>query len=152
MLQILSMIAVGWLFAVGLGISGMTDPAIVIGFLNLRGSWDPSLVGVMVGAIGVYSLSFPLIRRFRAEPVHDDCFQIPTKREIDLRLLVGSALFGAGWGLAGVCPGPGLTCAVSGAQGSLGFLAAMVVGMFVYQRTLAPPPCPCIEETATVAA
>lgn len=140
MFKALSVVGVGWLFAIGLGISGMTDVNAVIGFLNLRGAWDPSLLGVMGGAIVVYALTLPLIKRRRAAPLHDLEFRIPTRRDVDARLVAGSALFGAGWGIAGVCPGPGLTSIVTGAQTSVLFVAAMVLGMFVYQRTLGPKP------------
>lgn len=136
----LAVVGIGWLFAIGLGVSGMTDADIVIGFLNLRGAWDPSLLGVMGGAITVYALTLPLIKRRRTAPLHDLEFRIPTRSDIDARLVVGAALFGAGWGIAGVCPGPGLTSVASGAQTSLLFVAAMLLGMFVYQRLMGPKP------------
>ena len=136
----LAVVGVGWLFAIGLGISGMTNVDIVIGFLNLRGAWDPSLLGVMGGAITVYALTLPLIKRRRDRPLHDIEFRIPTRSDIDARLVGGSALFGAGWGIAGVCPGPGLTSIASGALTAVLFVAAMLLGMFVYQRVLGPKP------------
>lgn len=135
-MRALIMIFIGWLFAVGLGISGMTDVNAVIGFLNLRGDWDPSLLGVMGGAITVYAIGFPLITKKRLTPLFAEKFTLPTAKSIDWRLVVGAALFGVGWGMAGVCPGPGLVSTVTGAQTALAFVAAMLIGMFVFQRTL----------------
>ena len=132
----LLVVLVGWLFAVGLGVSGMTNVDAVIGFLNLRGDWDPSLLGVMGGAIVVYAIAFAWITRRRERPVHEVSFSLPTRKDIDRRLVIGAMIFGVGWGIAGVCPGPGLTSTVTGAQSSLAFVAAMLVGMFAYQRTL----------------
>ena len=137
-MKAMAMIFVGWLFAIGLGISGMTDVDAVIGFLNVLGDWDPSLLGVMGGAIVVYAVTLPLIQRMQTAPMHGAKFHIPTRRDIDGRLLLGAALFGAGWGIAGVCPGPGLTSMVSGAQTSVVFVASMIVGMFAYQRFFTP--------------
>ena len=124
---------VGWLFAIGLGISGMTDVTKVIGFLNLRGDWDPSLMGVMGGAIAVYAIAYRLIHRKRVEPVIENTFRIPTRTDIDTRLVAGAALFGIGWGTTGICPGPGITSMATGAQTSIAFIAAMTLGMFAHQ-------------------
>ncbi len=124
---------VGWLFAMGLGISGMTDVSKVIGFLNIRGEWDPSLMGVMGGAIIVYSIAYRLIHRKRVEPIIEQKFRIPTRTDIDFRLVAGAAMFGIGWGTAGICPGPGITSMATGAQTSIAFVAAMILGMFAHQ-------------------
>lgn len=134
-MRALLMIFIGWLFAVGLGISGMTNVDAVIGFLNLRGDWDPSLLGVMGGAIAVYGIGFAWITK-RSKPLHEKVFWLPTATTIDRRLIIGAAVFGVGWGIAGVCPGPGLVSTVTGAQPALAFVAAMLVGMFIFQRTL----------------
>lgn len=121
----------GVIFAVGLGISGMTRPAKVIGFLDFTGNWDPSLAFVMLGAIAVHALGYRLIRR-RPAPVFAPAFAVPARRDLDLRLVGGAALFGVGWGLGGFCPGPALTALASGYASVLLFVAAMVVGMYLY--------------------
>lgn len=118
----------GGLFGAGLLVAGMTSPAKVIGFLTPLASWDPSLAFVMAGAVAIYALAFRLVRRARA-PVFDRAFHLPSRRDIDVGLVVGAAIFGAGWGLAGLCPGPGLVAAASGSAAGLQFAAAMVVGM-----------------------
>ena len=118
----------GSLFAVGLAISGMTKPSKVVGFLDIAGAWDPSLAFVMIGAIAVHFLAQRLIRR-RAFPVFDTKFHLPTRKDIDVRLLLGAALFGVGWGLGGFCPGPALVTAAGGAMGALVFVGAMTAGM-----------------------
>jgi uncharacterized membrane protein YedE/YeeE len=120
------------MFGLGLGFAGMTLPSKVIGFLDVTGSWDPSLAFVMIGAIAVHSLSYRLITK-RASPVLTANFQIPTKRQIDLKLIFGSVLFGAGWGLGGFCPGPAIVSAVSGVPSVLFFLVSLVAGVYVYQ-------------------
>lgn len=122
----------GALFAVGLAISGMTRPAKVIGFLDLGGAWDPSLAFVMVGAIGVHFVTLRLITR-RVRPLFDQRFHIPTRKDIDTRLLAGAALFGVGWGLGGFCPGPGLVSAAAGSVPAVVFVLGMTIGMFAEQ-------------------
>jgi uncharacterized protein len=118
----------GLMFALGLGLAGMTNPHKVINFLDLFGDWDPSLALVMGGAILVYA---PVYRRLRGKdtPKFGDRFHWPTKRDIDAKLVVGSLMFGVGWGIAGFCPGPALVAVVGGSGPVLGFFAAMLVGM-----------------------
>jgi uncharacterized membrane protein YedE/YeeE len=118
----------GMLFAVGLGIGGMTQPARVLAFLDFAGRWDPSLAFVMAGAVGVYAAAFRLARS-RPRPLLSPAFAIPGRRDVDARLLVGAALFGIGWGLAGYCPGPGIVSLVTGRTDVLVFVTAMLVGM-----------------------
>lgn len=120
-------IAVGALFAVGLALSGMADPARVRGFLDLFGTWDPTLAFVMAGAIGVYAPLRWLARR-RTHPLFATQFHEPMRRDIDLKLIGGAAFFGVGWGLSGYCPGPALVSAGTGALGVLAFLGAMITG------------------------
>jgi uncharacterized membrane protein YedE/YeeE len=120
----------GLLFAVGLAIAGMTIPANVIGFLDVAGAWDPSLAFVMMGAIAVYATAYRLSHRM-ARPVLARAFAVVPAARIDRRLLVGSALFGVGWGLAGYCPGPALVSAATGAASTLGFVVAMLAGFWV---------------------
>ena len=127
---------IGVLFALGLGLSGMTLPRKVIGFLDVFGAWDPSLALVMVGAIGVYATGMRL-GLAEGRPRLAPAFRLPTRRDIDARLLAGAGLFGVGWGLAGFCPGPGLVTAATGARQSLVFLASMLVGMGLWKLVLA---------------
>jgi uncharacterized protein len=117
----------GAIFAIGLGVSGMTRPAKVLGFLDVTGAWDASLAFVMLGAIGVNVVAYQLAAR-RAGPVLGGAFQIPRGRGIDRRLLLGAATFGVGWGLAGYCPGPGLVSLASGQASAMAFVAAMIAG------------------------
>src|SRR5690606_38391094 len=117
-------IVTGALFAVGLAISGMTQPAKVVGFLDVFGNWDPTLAFVMGGAVAVHLVATRWILR-RPAPVLDRQFRLPAASRIDPRLLVGGALFGVGWGLAGYCPGPALTAAAAGQSTTLVLVAAM---------------------------
>lgn len=116
---------VGVLFAVGLGVAGMTLPERVLAFLELR---DPGLLLTMGGAAAVTLLGFPLVLR-RDRPVHALRFVLPTRRDIDRPLVVGAGLFGVGWGLVGLCPGPALTGLVGGSPQVLLFVLAMLAGM-----------------------
>ncbi len=120
----------GALFAVGLAVSGMTRPAKVAGFLDLAGDWDASLAFVMMGAIAVHFVAHRVILR-RPAPLFEGSFHLPTRRDIDLRLVLGAALFGVGWGLGGYCPGPGLVSAASGSLGAVVFVAGMTAGMLI---------------------
>jgi hypothetical protein len=122
----------GTLFAIGLGISGMTLPQKVIGFLDFAGSWDPSLAFVMIGSAGVYMLFYRRIRR-RSHPLFDTSFHVPTRSDIDRRLVTGAALFGIGWGLVGLCPGPAMTALVSGQSKTLIFFVSMIAGMYAFR-------------------
>lgn len=128
----------GLLFAFGLGISGMTQPQKVIGFLN-PWNWDPSLIFVMVGAILVHSLSYALVRR-RQSPLLDHHWHVPTRRDLSMRLILGSAIFGAGWGLGGFCPGPGMASLITGDERVIAFVVAMAAGMytFIWTENLLP--------------
>lgn len=123
--------AAGIVFAIGLGISGMTQADKVIGFLNVAGDWDASLGLVMGAAVATHFVLFRLILR-RASPVFGERFQLPTRTDIDGRLIGGSALFGIGWALGGYCPGPALVSASTGAGPVLTFVAAMTGGMLVF--------------------
>ncbi|MCA9650882.1 MAG: YeeE/YedE family protein [Myxococcales bacterium] len=122
----------GLLFSAGLLIGGMTDPMKVVGFLDFTGDWDPSLAFVMGGAILVYGPLFRLVSR-RPRPRFDTKFFLPTRRDIDLRLLVGAALFGVGWGLGGFCPGPALVSTMSLSTEAITFAGSMLVGMAGFQ-------------------
>ncbi|WP_378949080.1 DUF6691 family protein [Paracoccus sp. R86501] len=120
----------GLIFGLGLVISGMSDPAKVLNFLDVAGSWDPSLAFVMGGATVTTYLGYRLVWR-RPAPVLDPSFDIPTNRSIDRPLLTGAALFGAGWGIGGFCPGPAFTALPLLAPGTLVFLPAMLLGLWI---------------------
>lgn len=123
---------VGLLFGLGLLLSGMTDPGKVQGFLDLFGAWDPSLAFVMGGAIAVGLFAFALAKR-RTTTFLGGVLHLPTGRHIDRPLVVGSLIFGAGWGLAGFCPGPGIVAMAAGEVKAAVFVAAMLAGMLVYR-------------------
>ena len=128
----LSEFFVGLLFGWGLLISGMTDPSKVIGFLDLAGSWDPSLAMVMGGAIAVGFFAFGTAKK-RTSNFFGGALHLPTSSDIDKRLLLGSLLFGAGWGLAGFCPGPGIVSMADGQPKAVVFVVAMLAGMLVFE-------------------
>lgn len=128
-------LVVGILFAFGLGLSGMTQPEKVIGFLDVFGNWDPSLMFVMMGAIGVHFVVYKVIQNKKA-PLLSVKWHIPNKKEVTSSLLVGSFLFGVGWGLAGYCPGPAVVSTMSLSSGVLIFVMSMLAGMFIFQKTL----------------
>ncbi|WP_197329748.1 DUF6691 family protein [Ralstonia syzygii] len=123
--------AAGLLFGAGLMVSGMASPAKVRGFLDLAGHWDPSLAFVMAGAILVGAIAFFIARR-RRRSVLGLPVQLPAGAEVTARLVLGSAAFGIGWGLAGFCPGPALVALGAGAPKAWGFVAAMLAGMAVF--------------------
>lgn len=126
---------IGALFGAGLIVSGMTDPARIVGFLDPLRGWDPTLAFVMGGAVIVYTIGFRLIRRHRDDPWFDVRFHLPTRRDIDPQLIAGAALFGIGWGLGGLCPGPGIVAAASGSVPAIAFVLAMLAGMYAQHRT-----------------
>ena len=127
----------GLLFGFGLLLSGMADPAKVQNFLDLFGTWDPSLAFVMGGAIAVTMPGFWLVIR-RNKPFFNDVFHLPSRTDLDARLITGAAIFGVGWGLGGFCPGPAITALPLAAEGTLIFVATMLTGMatskYVLQR------------------
>ena len=123
---------VGLLFGLGLLISGMTDPAKVIGFLDLTGLWDPSLAFVMGGAIAVGFFAFAVAKK-RTQSFLGGALHLPTSSQIDRRLLIGSARFGAGWGIAGFCPGPALVSMATGQPKAAVFVVAMLAGMVLFE-------------------
>ena len=124
-------VASGALFGIGLGISGMTRPARIIGFLDVTGSWDPTLVLVMIGAIAVYLPAYWIITR-RKHPILDARFSLPTRTEIDTRLITGALIFGIGWGIGGICPGPAIAVLGTGYAPYIVFAPAMALGMIVH--------------------
>ena len=124
----LSALVSGLVFGAGLVISGMTQPQKVLGFLDPFGRFDASLILVMVGAIAVHFIAYR-IRNRRAAPVFSAKFLVPTRRDIDAKLLAGAFIFGAGWGLGGYCPGPGIVSLAGGGLAAAAFVGAMLVGM-----------------------
>ena len=118
----------GLIFGIGLDISGMINPAKALNFLDLAGTWDPSLAFVMLGAVAVTAVGYRTVLR-RGQPFFEPGFALPTRRDIDPPLVLGAGLFGIGWGLAGYCPGPALAGLGFGNAGTLIFVAAMVLGM-----------------------
>ncbi|MFT5588246.1 MAG: putative membrane protein YedE/YeeE [Bradyrhizobium sp.] len=131
MMKLLLALLAGLVFGLGLILSGMTDPAKVIGFLDLAGNWDPSLGLVMGGAVLVGLVTFRFSAR-RTKAFLGDAMHIPTTRQIDRRLVLGGITFGVGWGLAGYCPGPALASLASSGFQALLFIAAMLAGMGLF--------------------
>ena len=130
-LLILSL-AAGFLFAMGLSLSQMVNPAKVLNFLDVAGDWDPTLAFVMGGALLVTIPAFRFILK-RPHPLFAGRFYLPTRQDIDMRLIAGAAIFGIGWGMAGLCPGPALTAVATGLLPVLGFVAAMAAGALVHK-------------------
>lgn len=121
----------GFVFAIGLGVSGMTRPSKVIGFLDFAGNWDPSLALVMIGAMAIYFAAWR-IRLRRSAPILATVFSIPQQRSVSGALVAGAAIFGVGWGLSGFCPGPAITSLASGSLPVLVFTAAMALGVYLH--------------------
>lgn len=147
MRQIIAPLAAGLLFGLGLTLSRMIDPAKVLGFLDIAGHWDPSLALVLVGAAGTAAIGFRLVLG-RVAPLFAETFNLPTARGIDHRLVIGAAVFGVGWGLVGLCPGPALTDLGLAFRPVVVFVVAMLAGMAVFELTgrmlprFAEPPSP----------
>ncbi len=132
MARLANALAAGFVFGLGLVISGMSNPAKVIGFLNVAGPWDPTLLLVMGGALAVTIPGFRLLKS-RARPLFADRFQWPTRKDLDVRLVAGAALFGLGWGIAGFCPGPAITALATARLDVVLFVAAMVAGAVAHK-------------------
>ena len=126
----------GSIFAIGLGLAGMTDPAKVLGFLDVFGVWDPSLALVMGAALAVDLALFPLLLR-KKRPWLDHVWHLPKQTQIDRKLVAGAAIFGAGWGLSGVCPGPGLMALTTLRTEPLVFGGSMLLGMAIFHAVTA---------------
>ena len=127
-----SAFAVGLLFGLGLLVSGMANPAKVLAFLDVAGRWDPSLAFVMAGAVAISATGY-LVARRRGRPLLASRLEIPTRRNLDPRLIAGAAVFGLGWGLAGLCPGPALTLLTVAPARAVTFVVAMVAGMLLFR-------------------
>lgn len=123
---------VGLIFALGLGISGMTQTHVVKGFLDIFGEWNYALLGVMGGAVMTHGL-FYFLMKHRESPLLDTKFHLPTRRDLDKRLILGAALFGIGWGWGGICPGPGIVGLTSGDLRFVWFIGSMLIGMSLFK-------------------
>lgn len=133
-MYILVGIFTGVLFSIGLSVSGMVNPNKVLGFLDIAGNWDPALIFVMAGGVLVNTVLFKFILK-RKNPLFDQSFSLPTSKDIDKRLIIGSALFGIGWGIGGICPGPGLANLFTLNPKVVVFVVFLVLGMFVFKWT-----------------
>jgi len=131
----------GLLFGAGLAVGGMTDPRKVIGFLDVGGAWDPSLALVMIGAVAVHFVAYRWVRG-SAAPLFADEFAVPKLRYIDRKLVTGSVIFGAGWGLGGYCPGPGIVSLGAGSRHALLFVLTMAVGWVLTAKFETSKPAP----------
>lgn len=131
-MQIFMALLAGLIFGIGLIISGMANPAKVIGFLDLRGKWDPSLVFVMGGAICVGLIAFSAAAK-RSKTLLGEPLRLPQAKQIDKRLVLGGLAFGVGWGLAGYCPGPAVASLLIGNSKTIIFVTAMVLGMAIFE-------------------
>lgn len=121
----------GLIFGIGLVVSGMSNPANVIAFLDLAGNWDPGLAFVMAGAVITFGIGFPIMRKVQGKPVFSEKFTLPTSTSLDRPLILGAVIFGIGWGIGGFCPGPALVNVLSGSTQGLLFVGAMLIGMLV---------------------
>jgi len=133
MARILASLSAGLVFGLGLAVSQMVNPAKVLAFLDVAGAWDPSLALVMGAAVAVTWVGYRLVLG-RPKPVLTESFQLPTKTAIDARLITGAAIFGIGWGLAGLCPGPAIASAAYLQAETLYFVPAMLAGLFLARR------------------
>lgn len=140
MAKLLSTLAAGLIFGFGLALSEMVDPAKVLGFLDVAGAWDPSLILVMASATGIAFIAFRLVR-YQKAPLFESSFMLPTVKDIDVKLVGGAVLFGVGWGLVGFCPGPAIASFAYGETNSLIFVVAMVAG-FGLTRLIPDTPRP----------
>jgi uncharacterized protein len=122
----------GFVFAIGLGVSGMTAPSKVLAFLNLAGDWSPALILVMGAAVTVSAISYLLIRNMR-KPIFENKFEIPSGSPITRALIAGAVVFGTGWGLAGYCPGPAVVSVVALQTSTIIFTISMLIGMFAFR-------------------
>lgn len=132
-MKIISSLIVGFIFGIGLIVSGMVNPAKVQNFLDIFGHWDPSLAFVMGGAIAITLPGYFLLRKSE-RPFFVEKFQWPTRTDLDAKLITGAAIFGIGWGLGGFCPGPATTALSGGATGTVVFFVAMLAGLYAAKR------------------
>ena len=134
----ISVLVTGLIFGLGLAVSGMTHASKVLGFLDVTGNWDPSLLLVLGGAVAVTVVAFRFILH-RPAPVLEDKFKLPTARRVDARLVVGAAVFGIGWGISGYCPGPGIALLAAPGWETWVFIPAMLLGAFLHRASTSSP-------------
>ena len=134
----ISVLVTGLIFGLGLAVSGMTHASKVLGFLDVTGNWDPSLLLVLAGAVAVTVVAFRFILHRRA-PVLEDKFKLPTARRVDARLVVGAAIFGIGWGISGYCPGPGIALLAAPGWETWVFIPAVLLGAFLHCASTSSP-------------
>ncbi|MCM5509265.1 MULTISPECIES: YeeE/YedE family protein [unclassified Vibrio] len=136
----ISALVSGLLFGIGMALSGMTNPENVIGFLDVTGAWNPSLVFVMGGALLIFAPAYHFLIKPQAKALSGDVLSLPTRVQLDSKLIYGAALFGVGWGLAGICPGPAITSLAFGNLDIAIFIASMVSGSLLAKYVAAPSP------------
>lgn len=129
MIKLLSSLIIGAIFGIGIALSGMANPAKVLNFFDLFGTWDPSLIFVMGGALVTAAIGYRIVFGAQSKPLFEPSFLVPTRRDIDTRLIAGSAVFGVGWGIAGFCPGGAIPALGLGYSETVVFVAAMAVGI-----------------------
>lgn len=134
-MRLLSALICGALFGLGLAVSRMSDPRKVLGFLDVSGNWDPSLLFVLGGAVLVTVVGFYYVRK-RSKPMFNTAFEVAPAERVDLRLIIGAGLFGIGWGLSGYCPGPGIVSLARLAPDAVFFVATFLVGSALYNVTV----------------
>lgn len=132
MMRVLAALFAGALFGLGLALSRMTDPTVILSFLDVSGDFDPTLAFVLGGAVAATALLFPLVMK-QPRPIFDEAFKLPTATAIDKPLLIGAAIFGIGWGLAGYCPAPALVAAAAGVSSAWLFVPAMLAGALLHR-------------------
>ena len=135
-MRLLSALLIGALFGIGIAVSGMANPAKVINFFDVAGTWDPSLIFVMGGALITAAIGYHIVFGARPKPVFSPAFSVPTSRTIDAKLLGGSALFGVGWGISGFCPGGAIPALGLGEPTVPAFIIAMAVGIIIARAVL----------------
>ena len=146
--RVIAGLAAGCIFGFGLSLSGMLDPARVRGFLDVAGDWNPSLAFVLGGAVAASAMGQAIARRLKT-PLFDRSFAWPRKHPVDARLIIGSTLFGIGWGMAGLCPGPAVATLTLGLLPTAVFVLAMVVGMLLFRLLPAPGVPASVQPTQT---
>jgi uncharacterized membrane protein YedE/YeeE len=131
MMKLTITLLIGMIFGLGIAISGMANPAKVLNFFDLAGTWDPSLIFVMGGALITTAIGYQFVFRTQKSPVLDVAFMVPTRKDVDTRLVIGSATFGVGWGIAGFCPGGAIPALGLGYGETLMFMFALIAGIFI---------------------
>ena len=131
MMKLIITLFIGMIFGLGIAISGMANPAKVLNFFDLAGTWDPSLIFVMGGALITTAIGYQIVFKTRTSPLMDIAYMLPSSKDIDTRLVVGSATFGVGWGIAGFCPGGAIPAIGLGYSETIMFMFALIAGIFI---------------------